>query len=323
MTTNEVESKAREMREAGASYGSIAKELGMSKSKAYRITKDIKAGEEPVGGKGYLDAEARFAQLLSDYGIKDAHRVVSYASTQGEDVYSNLETLKRCLVDQGVAPGKTAALIRHWGAQEGLPVPPRLAAELGPDVPSAKQPDRWSLIGKQPIRDPDGQYSFLQALQLLQASGSGDDDTKSLLAGIYKKLSEGETGGLAALKDEVRQLREDRVKAEIAVVATSLQGVRAELVAIKSESRGKSEYDIMGQGLSVLDRRLGSIESGVMARWSIPPGPLPPGEKQQLTQAISEEAQAEEELDRLAEIAFYGGGQPKQPAVPQPPTSYD
>ncbi len=329
MTTNEVESKARSMREAGASYGSIAKELGMSKSKAYRITKDIKggtaaSGEAPGESKGYLDAEARFAQLLSDYAIKDAHRVVSYASTQGEDVYSSIETLKRCLVDQGVAPGKIGAIIRHWGAQEGLPVPPRLVAELGPEAPSAKHSDRWSLIGKQPIRDPDGQYSFLQALQLLQASGSGDDDTKSLLAGIYKKLTEGEGSGLADLRDEVRQLREDRTKAEMGVVMTSLQAVRAELTAIKNEERSKSEYDIMGQGLAVLDRRLGSIESGVMARWSIPPRPLPPGAKRELTQAISEESVEAQALDELAQQVFYGQppGPPKQ-VVAQPPTSYE
>ncbi|MBA7668367.1 hypothetical protein ES703_76477 [subsurface metagenome] len=311
------------MREAGASYGSIASELGMSKSKAYKITKDTKVGEEAVESKGYLDAEARFAQLLSDYGIKDARRVVAYASSQG-DVYRDLSLLKQCLLDQGLSAGKVVPIIKHWASMEQLPVPERLAIELGPEVaPAAKQHDRWSLIGNTPIRDPDGQYSFLQALQLLQTGGA--DDTKSLLAGIYKKLTEGETGGLAALKDEVRQLREDRSRAEIAAVMTSVQGLRAELVAIKSEQGAKGEYDIMGQGLAVLDRRLGSIESGVMARWSIPPRPLPPGEKQALTQAIGEEAVEAQALDELAQQVFYGQpppGPPKQ-IVPQPPASYE
>ncbi len=264
--------------------------------------------------------------MLKSYGIKDAERVVSYASTQGEDAYSNLETLKRCLVDQGIAPGKTAALIRHWGAQEGLPVPPRLAAELGPEVPSAKQPDRWSLIGKQPTRDPDGQYTWLQALQLLQASGSDDDDTKSLLAGIYKKLTDPEGSGLSALKDEIRLMREDRTKAEIAAVVTSLIGLRSDLNVIKSESQSKSEFDIMGQGLTILDRRLGSIESAVTSRWAIPPGPMSKEAKKELTEAISTQSQEEQALDELAAQVFYGQpppGSPKQTVVAQPPTSYD
>lgn len=329
MATDELESKARSMREAGASYGSIASELGMSKSKAYKITKDTKVGEEAVESKGYLDAEARFAQLLSDYGIKDARRVVAYASSQG-DVYRDLSLLKQCLLDQGLSAGKVVPIIKHWAAMEQLPVPERLAAELGPEAaPSAKQSDRWSLLGNTPVRDPDGQYSWLQALQLLQAGGRADDDTKNLLAGIYKKLSEGETGSLADLKDEVRALREERAKAEIASVMTSLQGLRADMTAIKNEQRSKSEYDIMGQGLSVLDRRLGSIESGVMARWSIPPGPMSSEARAELTQAISTQSQEDQALDDLADIVFYGGkgsaerSAPPKPTVPVPPTAFD
>jgi len=112
MTTNEVESKAREMREAGASFGSIAKELGMSKSKAYRITKDIKggtaaSGEAPGESKGYLDSEARFAQLLGDYGIKDARRIVAYASsfTLLPSIVNSLTIcLSRCRFSQRCLP---------------------------------------------------------------------------------------------------------------------------------------------------------------------------------------------------------------------------
>ena len=79
----------------------------------------------------------------------------------------------------------------------------------------------------------------------------------------------------------------------------------------------------MGQGLTVLDRRLGSIESGIMARWSIPPRPMSAEAKEELTQAISTQSQEDQALDELAELVFYGKQAPKPVVVAQPPTGYE
>lgn len=326
--TEELKERAIELRAEGKSYAEIGKELGIGSSTAFRVSQHIKPTEE-VEKPQFLDNESRFLELLKSYGIKDAARIVSYISSQGETAYTNLAILKRCLIEQGVPSGKVAPVLRHHAAIEQIPVPERLAAELAPEAPARQSSvRRFCIINNLPVPDPEGDYTFNEALRVIGTkSSSGDDDTKSLLAGIYKKLTDPEGSGLSALKDEIRAMREERVRGEIAVVATSLQGLRSELTAIKNSQQSKSEYDIMDRGLGVIDKRLGSIESGIMSRWAIPPRPLAGEAKEELTQAISEESVAERELDALADVVFYGGKgsaeQPKRVVVPQPPQDYE
>ena len=328
----------RQLRSQGSTLQAISEATGRSTGAVSHAVRGIKKPTKPkskaevpaaakpgatIASEGVLPgAYEKFKAIGSQLGIGEP-LLTSYTDyiwqLGGSD---NINRVYDGLHGLGLRHDIVQRWTRLYGGFLGQPLPQ--LGEAGTATPAATK--KFSVVNDEIMPDEEGDYTFTQALRLLSTKTGGGDDTKALLVGIYKKLTEGETGGLAALKDEVRQLREDRSRAEIAVVATSLQGVRAELVAIKNEQRGKSEYDIMGQGLAVLDRRLGSIESGVMARWSIPPRPLPPGEKQELTQAISEEAVEAQALDELAQRVFYGQpppGSPKQVVVPQPPTSYD
>ncbi|MBA7619248.1 hypothetical protein ES703_26585 [subsurface metagenome] len=307
----------------GRSTGAVSHAVrGLKKPTKPKSKAEVPAAAKPgaaIASEGVLPgAYEKFKAIGSELGVKEP-LLGSYADYVFQLGGDNISKVYEGLHGLGLRHDIVQRWTRLYGGFLGQPLPQPV--EAGAATPAAAK--KFSVVNGEVMPDEEGDYTFTQALRLISTKTSGDDDVKALLTGIYKKLTDPEGSGLTALRDEVRQLREDRVKAEIATVATSLLGLRSELTAIKNSQQSKSEYDIMDRGLSVIDKRLGSIESGVMSRWSIPPRPLPPGAKRELTQAISEEAQAEEELDRLAEIAFYGGGQPKQPAAPQPPTSYD
>jgi len=290
-----------------------------------RLKHKTGTASQKVEAGRFLDNEARFLSLLQEYGVASAERVVSFCSSQAEDIYSDLPMLKKALSEQGVPVGKLPAIIKHWASTEGLPMPSK---EIGASE-TTPVPQRFSLVAGRIIPDANG-LPYVQCLQELDVrlsnQGKGDDDTKSLLAGIYKKLTDPEGSGLSALKDEIREMREERAKAEQAAVMTSLAGIRADMTALKNEERSKSEFDIMAQAISAADRRLGSIETAIVSRWSAPPGPMQPEKKEELTQAISEQSVAEQELDRLADVVFYGGKgktESGRVVVAVLPTTYD
>ncbi|GAI64983.1 unnamed protein product, partial [marine sediment metagenome] len=165
MNEEELQAKARELRSQGMGFGSIGKELGIPKSKAYKLAHDAEA--TPGGEAGFLDVIDRFQQVLTDYGVKDVQRVSEYVASQAADIFSNPKALRRALIDQMISPAKALSLTKMWASVEGLNIPPEMAEEAGET--GARQ-DKWSLIGSTPTRDSDGPYSFLQCLQLLQAS---------------------------------------------------------------------------------------------------------------------------------------------------------
>ena len=282
MTTNEVESRAREMKAAGASIAAIADKLGISKSKAYKLTKGIKVEEGPVESKGFLDAEGKFAQLLTDYGIKDVSRITAYASSQG-DVYRDLSLLRQCLLDQGVTMGKVAPIIKHWAAIEQLPLPQKLATELASEA---------TVLDGRPTRDPDGEYeSFLQALKVAHMeTGKSSPDADQL----------------RVLTEKIEALEDERNKAQVAAVLNAVSELRGEIATLKVKDTAQNEFSIMQQGLGILDRRTGSIESAIISRFGLPAAPLGEREKKKLTEAISEQSQADAALDALADRVFYG-----------------
>lgn len=143
-----------------------------------------------------------------------------------------------------------------------------------------------------------------------------DDDTKTLLSGIYKKLTEeggkGESEDVKALRDDVKGLREElqqkekeRLEGQITNLNTALTQIRADLTTARREASATNEYGIMSEAIKVVDRRLGAIEGVVRGTFGKPPGLLPAGVKEELTQAISEEAVEAQALDELAEKVFY------------------
>ncbi|MBA7516765.1 hypothetical protein ES705_08813 [subsurface metagenome] len=311
----------------GRSVGAVSHAVrGIKKPTKPKVKAEVPAAAKPgttIASEGVLPgAYEKFKQIGSELGVKEP-LLGSYADYVFQLGGDNINKVYEGLHGLGLRHDIVQRWTRLYGGFLGQPLP-----QLG-EAGNIAAVKKFSVVNDEIMPDEEGDYTFTQALRLLSTKTGGGDDTKALLVGIYKKLTEGETGGLAALKDEVRQLREDRSRTEIAAVMTSVQGLRAELVAIKSEQGAKGEFDIMGQGLSLLDRRLGSIESGIMARWSIPPGPMSEESRKELTQAISTQSQEEQALDDLAEVVFYGGKGsaersvlPKQRVVPQPPATY-
>jgi len=166
-------------------------------------------------------------------------------------------------------------------------------------------------------KEGGGLTELAAILKTLKEVTGADEETKSLLAGIYKRLSEGEGGKGAseevkALTDRIDKLTEELQKKElerrdeqIRGLVTEMSNLRTDFAKAVSESRAKDEYGIMSEGLKVIDRRLGAIEGIARARLGKQPALFSEGEKTELTEAISTEAIAEEELDKLAEQAFY------------------
>jgi len=144
-----------------------------------------------------------------------------------------------------------------------------------------------------------------------------DEDTKNLLAGIYKKLTE-EGGGkgeseevkglrtdLKDMREELQQKERERLEGQITNLNTAMTDMRADLARARTEARATDEYGIMSEAIKMVDRRMGAIEGTIRGAMGKSPGLLPAGVKEELTQAISEESVEEQALDKLAEKVFY------------------
>ncbi|GAI61861.1 unnamed protein product, partial [marine sediment metagenome] len=60
MNEEELQARARELRNQGMGFDSIGKELGIPKSKAYKLARDAEAA--PGAEAGFLDVIDRFQQ---------------------------------------------------------------------------------------------------------------------------------------------------------------------------------------------------------------------------------------------------------------------
>ncbi len=162
-----------------------------------------------------------------------------------------------------------------------------------------------------------GPIDSVEDLIKLKSLLGADEDTKALLSGIYKRLSEGgegkgESEDIKALRDELKDLNKkleqkerERLADQITGLQNEMSNVRGELTKARTEASAKNEYGIMSEGLKVADRRLGAIENIIQGIFGRRPPLLETGEKRELTEAISKEAKDEAELDQLAEKVFY------------------
>ncbi|GAI70047.1 unnamed protein product, partial [marine sediment metagenome] len=260
----ELQARARELRNQGMGFGSIGKELGIPKSKAYKLARDAEAapGAEATPGSeaGFLDVIDRFQQVLKDYGVKDVQRVSEYVASQAADIFSNPKTLRRALIDQMISPAKALSLTKMWASVEGLNIPQEMAEEAVGET-GARQ-DRWSLIGGTPTRDLDGPYTWLQCLQLIQAGQQprGNDD------------------GLKELRQEIvsvrNELQDERTRALTGQIATMAEKVTALNDRLDHGLTGRTEMDILHevatQGFGELHGLRGGCQ-GVVAVTESPP----------------------------------------------------
>lgn len=326
MTTlsSEVLQKARGLRDGGMSWSQLSKETGVPKSTLQRALK-----EEPVEvEEGFLDTESRFLSLLKSYRVSDPERIVNYLSTMGTDIYASPQALKRGLTEQGVPGGKALPIVRHWGQIEQLPIPQEMTAE---------GPRRYSIIGGQPVADPDGELTWPQSLQLLELQGQrrpqGDEETKALreqIADLSRRLDEmreqrlrdeinayrGEVGRLGErIEDLSQELRENR----ITTGSTGADILRDGIREISNKLPDKRDVREMMQ--TAFERRRPVQLRGRGAE----------GRERELEE-MAGSLEAEAELRDIEDVWFFGEGRTpgrheairteRPPAPPAPPPPY-
>jgi hypothetical protein len=244
--SDELIARVQELASQGKSQRQIAVELHLSKTAVARALKpDDATKTEPPDV--FLDAERRFFSLLQAYGIPKAATVTSYVSSFGSGTYSDVGRLQKLLQDQAVAPPRAAVISKHWAQMEGLIVPPESPAE------HSQKPDTWLVINGTPVKDPEGDLTFSQAMRIAaleHSQPSHDGDLMTLLL----KNALGPSPETAALKAEVQQLRE-------ALTDQRLAGLSARLDQVAQGQGTVSRLDVLGKGLSQLGDGLNGIRS--------------------------------------------------------------
>ncbi len=291
MNEEELQVKARELRSQGMGFGSIGKELGISKSKAYKLAHDAEAA--PGGEAGFLDVIDRFQQVLTDYGVKDVQRVSEYVASQAADIFSSPQALRRALIDQMISPAKALSLTKMWASVEGLNIPQEMAEETGET--GARQPDKWSLIGSTPTRDPDGPYTWLQCLQLLQASQQPQGNSEGL-----KELRQ----GIDSVRNELQESRTKALTGQIATVAAKVTALNERL---DHGLTGRTEMDILHevatQGFGELHGLRGDVKVWLQSQ-ELPP-PMTKQEREVQKTRLGAAVKADAEIEAIGRRLFF------------------
>lgn len=162
-----------------------------------------------------------------------------------------------------------------------------------------------------------GTSEIVDGLIKLKELTAPDKEMKAVLAGIYDLLEKGggrgeESEVMKVLRGEVKDLRDQlteqekkRLTDQIDGLRTEITNIRGDLAATRREQGAKGEYDIMSQGLGVMDRRLGAVEGLLRGAIGKPPAQLSEGEKTALKDGITEEVTQQVEIDGLAKKVFY------------------
>lgn len=291
-----------------------------------RMIKDI---DEP--GTTLEAATKAAKEIGKEYGGEES--LVIY----NENLGRHMPNFKSDFVKKNLAVAWAAASQMDKAMAEGITVDPMetfveqmAKIESMKEIVGAgkKEPESIGTIGEiviaiKALRDLEGGGKgggFLDSVDdliKLKTLLGTDEDSKNLLAGIYKRLTEsgegkGESEDVKGLREDVKSLREElqkkereRVEERITSLNTTISEVRADLARVRSESRATDEYGIMGEAIKVVDRRLGALEGMARGVFGKAPGLLPSGVKKELTQAISKEAVEGQALDELAEKVFY------------------
>ncbi len=167
----------------------------------------------------------------------------------------------------------------------------------------------------------------------------GEDDTKKLLAALIQRQEE--TGKqresedvrlvreqLAAVQRTLEEERRNRIEQQLNALAEQNSQLRQALMDARNQSSARSEFDIMGQLIGVLDKRFGAAETLAQGFLGRPPAKMPAGAREALKAGINEQITLEKGVDDLARRTFFAGG--KQPpaasggvpaAPPTPPAA--
>jgi len=384
----------------------------------------------------FTDKQEKFLNLLKMYPIKNPETIVSYVSSQGEDVLEDPQKLMEALADCEISSVRRKQVWKHWLNEQRIDIPEGLEKKAGlpkeslvemtkkEEEEKRRREEKYSVeidtgdirvatkdepnplswaeaeklstkikrgieerkkaearVGKEDkeppfIQDKDGNWMLnpkakiggmeLLAFEAVRKSqergerldpfevmkerakdvemmrsvfGTGkeggrltdsledliklktllgaDADSKTMLAGIYNLLREGGAGkgeseevkglreDLKTLREELERKEREKLTNQITSLSNDLTSLRGELAKVREGATATSEYGIMSEGLKMIDHRLGAMESAVQGFFGKRPPLLGEAAKRELTEAIGEEAKEEEEIEKLAEEAFY------------------
>lgn len=160
-----------------------------------------------------------------------------------------------------------------------------------------------------------GVKEFTDTIKALKELSSADEETKGLLSGIYKLLKEERekpSNEIVALKEEINRLKSELERKERERLEERLKGIqdevtrlRGELARTREEAKTRGEYDIMFEGLKIIDRRASEIQGLLQTILGRTPPPLGEETKKLLIEGISEEAKRTREIEELGEKIFF------------------
>jgi len=243
--------------------------------------KHPEAGGPPShkGASRFLDNEARFLSLLQEYGVTGAERVVSYTSSQAEDIYNDVPT------------GKIPAIIKHWAAMEGLPAPPKeIGATAATPLPLAQ---RFSLVADRIVPDPNG-ISYIQCLQELEV----------------RLANQGKGNGeVSALREEVKGLREALINSQLAGVMSEVKSLKEQIAAGRT---GRTEMDILHEiatkGMGEMSALRGDVK-GYLQSHELPVTKTPE-EREKRKVEVKDAVRLDREIEELGHRLFFPDTQP-------------
>jgi|GEM_PF-4691392 hypothetical protein len=146
----------------------------------------------------------------------------------------------------------------------------------------------------------------------------GDDATNTRLQRIEAAVATLAEGGgsneqVTVLYAELKKLRADlqeaKEKAMIDGFTNQMKGLEGQITNLQKQmvsGKIKGEYDIMGQGLTLLDNRLGGLERTLTGLFGKRPAPLSASERKAITEGLGDTTQAEQELLKAEEAALFG-----------------
>ncbi len=128
-----------------------------------------------------------------------------------------------------------------------------------------------------------------------------------------------------SLSGQLDQLRQSLADAEKAQLLGELSALRQQFGSLSQRlaegDKIKSEYDIMSQFLSAVDRRMATLETIARAYLEKVPPPLPAQDKEAIKEGITAEVGGMRELDLLYNDLF--GSKVEGAPSSQPQVSYE
>jgi hypothetical protein len=318
----------------GVATGAISKPISVLKKKGevtlndslYLITEagraSLETGSVPPGTEGaFPDAEKDFTKLLIDQGVakKTAEGITGFVARTGSaSVFDTPAELAERLgyYHRELLPHVRKRILEDWFVGRNIAIPQELVEKIE-ETPTSQsstskvQPDRWSLIGDTPTRDPNGELSWLQCLQLLEAKKhlqqqppASDGRAEMLMqqnAELLKRLEDNKLNiladGILSLREEVKALKENqRTENAFTVLSNTITGSFEELKGIRADLRPMAET--------------------MIARMQPPPPPRSPAEREKIRNALPG-AIASERESLVLENELFGLGSPR-PSAPAP-----